>query len=395
MSFVFGTLLIPLIISALLGLLVGWSTCATPVSRKGWNWATYGIVAFVAGLLVAGLALLPGRPGLGLEAAMMMFATYIAGCSLGCFLHNVSIGSVTAEPASSYTQRVAGIGTVSAPSKAETVPISSLPFLAEGVSRTMALKPSPNGYVMTVAAINTTAAEATLKARDAMLVRVNSNLGAKARTPETMALAAASINTIAGRNGVHDVLQRSKAQALFAAASRPEAHEVAGHAASHAVAPVRRAFPRHDAMALAVAAINTLADRSGVHDLFERSRADAAATSMPVAATSIAPVVEVHSAHADRPGGDKPMLLPEPRDGRKDDLTLIWGVAETLEAKLNGMGIWHFDQIAQWDVMHVQWFEATMEGFKGRIERDKWIEQCKRLSEGWRPDNAVGQRMKH
>ena len=92
--------------------------------------------------------------------------------------------------------------------------------------------------------------------------------------------------------------------------------------------------------------------------------------------------------------GKKPELLDAPRDGKGDDLSLIWGVAEKLQEKLNSMGIWHFDQIAKWTPEEVAWFEASMQGFKGRVERDKWIEQCQKLAEGWRPDHAAGERPK-
>ncbi len=90
----------------------------------------------------------------------------------------------------------------------------------------------------------------------------------------------------------------------------------------------------------------------------------------------------------------KPELLARPRDGKGDDLGLIWGVGDKLHQRLNEMGIWHFDQIAQWTPAHVAWFESAMDGFKGRIERDKWIEQCKKLATGWRPESDVGERPK-
>lgn len=91
---------------------------------------------------------------------------------------------------------------------------------------------------------------------------------------------------------------------------------------------------------------------------------------------------------------EKPELLTAPRGGKGDDLGLIWGVAEKLAEKLNGMGIWHFDQIAKWTPANVAWFESQFEGFKGRIDRDKWIEQCQKLASGWRPDGNVGERPK-
>lgn len=92
--------------------------------------------------------------------------------------------------------------------------------------------------------------------------------------------------------------------------------------------------------------------------------------------------------------GTVPPLLNRPRDGRKDDLTLIWGVAEKLEERMNHMGIWHFDQIAAWTPDHIKWFEQEIEGFKGRLDRDKWIEQCAKMAKGWRPENKIGDRPK-
>ena len=116
----------------------------------------------------------------------------------------------------------------------------------------------------------------------------------------------------------------------------------------------------------------------------------AAATTAPTAPASSPAAAPTAAAAAPC----KPALFDKPRDGKGDDLGLIWGVGDKLHAKLNAMGIWHFDQIAKWTPAEVAWFEAAMEGFKGRIERDKWIEQCKKLADGWRPDHAAGERPK-
>jgi NADH-quinone oxidoreductase subunit E len=89
-----------------------------------------------------------------------------------------------------------------------------------------------------------------------------------------------------------------------------------------------------------------------------------------------------------------PELLSAPRGGKADDLSLIWGVAEKMVEKLNAIGIWHFDQIAKWTPDDVTWFESRLEGFKGRVVRDKWIEQAQKLASGWRPDNKAGDRPK-
>ncbi|MEO1265201.1 MAG: NAD(P)H-dependent oxidoreductase subunit E, partial [Pseudomonadota bacterium] len=91
---------------------------------------------------------------------------------------------------------------------------------------------------------------------------------------------------------------------------------------------------------------------------------------------------------------ETPPLLDKPRDGEGDELELIWGVAEILRKRLNDAGIWHFDQIAAWTPANIAWFETTFEGMKGRIARDKWLEQCAKLKDGWRPESNIGERPK-
>ena len=91
---------------------------------------------------------------------------------------------------------------------------------------------------------------------------------------------------------------------------------------------------------------------------------------------------------------EKPELFTEPRGGSADDLSLIWGVADKLAEKLHAIGIWHFDQIAKWTPANVAWFESQLDGFKGRVARDKWIEQAQKLAAGWRPDGKAGERPK-
>jgi NADH-quinone oxidoreductase subunit E len=87
-----------------------------------------------------------------------------------------------------------------------------------------------------------------------------------------------------------------------------------------------------------------------------------------------------------------PELLKKPRSGKGDDLKLIWGVGPKLEKMLNGMGVWHFDQIASWGKAELNWVDDRLEGFKGRASRDEWVKQSKKLAKGWRPDSAVGEK---
>lgn len=77
----------------------------------------------------------------------------------------------------------------------------------------------------------------------------------------------------------------------------------------------------------------------------------------------------------------QPETLSGPRDGGADDLKLLKGVGPKLEGTLNELGFYHFDQIAAWTDAEVAWVDTRLK-FKGRIERDGWIEQAKILAAG-------------
>lgn len=73
-----------------------------------------------------------------------------------------------------------------------------------------------------------------------------------------------------------------------------------------------------------------------------------------------------------------PVRLKKPK-GKADDLKLISGVGPKLEKTLNGLGFWHFSQIADWKKSDVAIVDDQL-SFKGRIERDEWIKQAKKLA---------------
>ncbi|WP_170381680.1 NADH-quinone oxidoreductase subunit NuoE [Ruegeria atlantica] len=78
---------------------------------------------------------------------------------------------------------------------------------------------------------------------------------------------------------------------------------------------------------------------------------------------------------------DQPQTLAAARDGQADDLKMLKGVGPKLEQTLNELGFYHFDQIAAWTPEQVAWVDARLK-FKGRIERDGWIEQAAKLAAG-------------
>ncbi len=77
--------------------------------------------------------------------------------------------------------------------------------------------------------------------------------------------------------------------------------------------------------------------------------------------------------------GVKPDGIDGPRGGVPDDLQRISGVGPKLEKLLHNLGFYHFDQIANWTEEHVVWVDQNLEGFYGRVTRDRWIEQAKSI----------------
>ena len=64
-----------------------------------------------------------------------------------------------------------------------------------------------------------------------------------------------------------------------------------------------------------------------------------------------------------------------------DDLKRIRGVGVLIEKKLNSLGITRYEQVANWSVEDIERFSEKLD-FKGRIERENWVDQARILSAG-------------
>ncbi|MES0881851.1 NADH-quinone oxidoreductase subunit E [Roseibium sp. SCP14] len=134
-------------------------------------------------------------------------------------------------------------------------------------------------------------------------------------------------------------------------------------------------------------------------DAVAKVRADHAAKAVKTAEAPAAAPAEKKAettAKKDEPKADKPAktkaeassvaekepeILKEARKGKPDDLKKLKGVGPKLEATLNELGFFHFDQVAGWGVEEIAWVDSRLK-FKGRIERDGWIEQARILASG-------------
>jgi predicted flap endonuclease-1-like 5' DNA nuclease len=107
----------------------------------------------------------------------------------------------------------------------------------------------------------------------------------------------------------------------------------------------------------------------------QASPAKAPAAPAPAAPTFAAPAA-VEQVSADARAAPPPALArPE---GEPDDLKRISGIGPGIEKTLHELGIFHFRQIAAFTPEHVAWVNQRLR-FKGRIEREDWIGQARRL----------------
>ena len=114
------------------------------------------------------------------------------------------------------------------------------------------------------------------------------------------------------------------------------------------------------------------------------SAPEPAPVSEPAPAT--APVAQAPKAEAPEVEAVEDAVRPEAlsgaRNGGADDLKMMKGVGPKLEIMLNELGFYHFDQIAGWSAAEVAWVNDNLTEFKGRVSRDNWVEQARKLASG-------------
>ena len=74
--------------------------------------------------------------------------------------------------------------------------------------------------------------------------------------------------------------------------------------------------------------------------------------------------------------GDK---IPKATAKSKNDLTAIKGVGPFIEGKLNRIGIYTYEQVSKFDKDFIQLVTEAIQFFPGRIKRDNWVGQVKKL----------------
>lgn len=80
---------------------------------------------------------------------------------------------------------------------------------------------------------------------------------------------------------------------------------------------------------------------------------------------------------ANKPAANKPAASRSAAKN-KNDLQMIKGIGAVIEKKLQEYGVKSYAQIAAWSSAEIEDFSQKL-NFKGRIEREHWVEQAKEL----------------
>ncbi len=74
-------------------------------------------------------------------------------------------------------------------------------------------------------------------------------------------------------------------------------------------------------------------------------------------------------------------LLSDRAPEEFDDLKRIRGIGVLIEKRLNALGVASYEQIANWTAADIERISEQLD-FKGRIERENWVEQARILASG-------------
>ncbi len=107
----------------------------------------------------------------------------------------------------------------------------------------------------------------------------------------------------------------------------------------------------------------------------------AAAAPAPTIAPTASDVSHLRSVRSEALRGEDSARGGARSAGVVDDLKRIRGIGVLIEKKLNSLGITQYEQVANWTGADIERISRILD-FKGRIEREHWIEQARILATG-------------
>lgn len=318
-----------------------------------------------------------------LQSALLIAIAYILGCILGCLLRTIfGSDSAVAAPAAAVTAAGAAAATaavaaarpapVEAP-KPDPVRAPEPVALAQMAMPEAAAKPKASAKAKAPAKPKAKPAKAKAAAKPAEPVAaMSAPAPAKAKPkaapkPKAAAVAAGpdNLKLIRGIGRQNEARLNALGVTRFAQIAAWKAKDAAEWGE-------RLAFPGRIEREEWIAQAKVLASGKAT-DFSKRVKRGAVESS----AGSGAPVDL----------GKKPRLLKAARKGGPDNLTLIDGVGNAIEKRLQEIGIYHFDQIAKLTDAEATWIGNEI-GFPGRVQRENWIAESKLLAEGRLTDHA-------
>lgn len=197
--------------------------------------------------------------------------------------------------------------------------------------------------------------------------RFEEDIAAKKAHAEAEAAEKAKADAGAAEKAKAEAEQKAKAEAEAAATAKAEAEKAATEAAENA---------RLEAAAKAQAD----ADKQAAELASTPEGREALAAKEEAEITALLAKVDPNAAPEIKADvvGTRPQGLAAPRGQAGDDLKLIKGIGPVNETKLNQLGVYHFDQIADWNRQEVRW-TGTYLAFPGRIDREDWQGQARGL----------------
>lgn len=117
------------------------------------------------------------------------------------------------------------------------------------------------------------------------------------------------------------------------------------------------------------------AEKSGVKAALGGTTSPAVVEAAPKKASSAKKAAPAKAAAAP---SEKAKVAPAKASEGSDDLKRLSGVGPALEKKLHAAGVTTFAQIAAWGEADIAEFDEKL-SFKGRIEREGWVEQAQQI----------------
>jgi predicted flap endonuclease-1-like 5' DNA nuclease len=314
-----------LIAAGLVGTVTGWLTFSK-ARRERTPWLRWAVLAFVVALFAVLVRGLPGKAGLWLEELVLFSVVYVLGCLLGGWLNSKVVGVPAIAPVAMK-------------------PAAALAAIAPDLS-TEPSSDRPAGLVQPSEPFD-----------NLILIR---GIGPKNQM-------------ICNELGIYHFSQ-------IASWTPQNASWVGNHMRFPGRIQREQWIEQARLLAAGLDTDHSAGVKSGTISIDEHADeplSDAEAESLRGSFPALSPPLEGEDAH----GGTRPLGLAGAKGGAADDLKRIKGIGRQNEERLNGLGVWHFEQIAAWSPDNVKWVGSYL-AFPGRIDREQWVTQAVELAAG-------------